>query len=49
MSRPNLKVKVTVELEDVLWECENCGNLYDPQVPECPNRLLDLWLIGKRR
>jgi len=47
-NRPDLKTKVTVELRDVLWECGDCGNLYDPQVPECPNHLLDLWLIRKR-
>lgn len=36
-------------LEKVLWRCLDCGNLYGPEVHECPNQLLDEQIARERR
>lgn len=28
-------------LESTSWTCPDCGNTYDPDITECPNRYLD--------
>lgn len=28
-------------IEQTAWTCHDCGNTYDPDITECPNRYLD--------
>lgn len=40
-----MRIKIEVDLEDVTWECGDCGNRYGPNVFHCPNTLLDQWML----
>lgn len=47
-------LKVEVEIEQITWECGDCGNVYGYEVKNCPNQMLDvimldLWLKKKKR
>jgi hypothetical protein len=35
-------MKVKVELEDITWECGDCGNTYDITIHNCPNKFVHL-------
>lgn len=41
-------MKLEVELEDITWECGDCGNRYDHNVSYCPNSLLDSLIVKDR-
>jgi hypothetical protein len=38
-------MKIKVDIEDVTWQCGDCGNRYEYRVMYCPNQNLDLWML----
>lgn len=41
-------MRIEVELEDITWDCADCGNTYDLTVQNCPNTILNKALTVKR-
>ena len=41
-------MKLQVEIQDITWECGDCGNRYDYSISGCPNSLLDKLIINNR-
>lgn len=34
-------------VHEMVWECSDCGNKYDPLVTTCPNEHLHKAILGK--
>jgi hypothetical protein len=41
----NRRLKVEVEIEQITWVCDDCGNVYGFDVKNCPNNMLDVVLL----
>lgn len=41
-------MRVEVDIEDITWECGDCGNRYEYGVSYCPNSKLDHWILNER-
>ena len=41
-------MRVEVDLEDITWICDDCGNRYGYDVPNCPNNLLNSILFFEK-
>lgn len=38
-------MRVFVDVDDITWQCGDCGNIYDLAVNHCPNFILDKALL----
>ena len=41
----NPEGKILVAVDDVTWQCGDCGNRYEYSIEHCPNRRLDEWIL----
>jgi len=39
-------MKIEVDIDDITWQCGDCGNTYDLAVQYCPNNILDRALLN---
>ncbi|NDB61202.1 hypothetical protein EB001_22585 [bacterium] len=38
-------MRVFINVDDITWQCGDCGNVYDLAVNHCPNFILDKALL----
>jgi hypothetical protein len=43
------EMKITVDVDDVTWQCADCGNRYEYTIEFCPNRNLDEWMLQTKK
>lgn len=47
MAKKKISKKQRVYLDDLLWSCGDCGNVYSLDIRFCPNNVLDQLIVNK--
>lgn len=35
-------MKITIDIQEIVWQCGDCQNVYDITIRECPNKFVHL-------